>query len=311
MSRSRLLDPVAGKVLDTREIGSPPPYPVLAFSPDGTQLAIGGNGRALLLDLNDGAVHSVALPKLRVTENGQIDKPFGWAGTRYFYADQQLHDPSFPLPLWDYRGAEAMQFRGYQLWACVRPPGSSTVTLRAFVLPHIDAQQYVTKAKATAEMFVLKPGSGIRLDLSGIPLDQQNEVKASLEVRLKEIGYTPDANAAAILYASIDTTGTKGSVSSVNGATVTYTRRPAMLRLVLSGKELWSESWSVTPPFFLKLESGEMPEQYFDRIGVGEPNYTLFKKAPLPSYFPGSSAPQGTFGASDFTPDGIRDSSQK
>jgi hypothetical protein len=49
-----LLDPVARKIVGTRWVGVPPPHPALRFSPDGSKLAIGGNGRAVILNLATG-----------------------------------------------------------------------------------------------------------------------------------------------------------------------------------------------------------------------------------------------------------------
>ena len=52
---------------------------------------------------------------------------------------------------------------------------------------------------------------------------------------------------------------------------------------------------------------GEKEKGVFEISIEGEPNYDLFRKAPIPSFFPGPAAPPGSFGASDFTPAGFKD----
>ncbi len=303
-----LLDPTAGKVTHTRPLGPPPPYPVLAFSANGKNLAVGGNGKAALMDLATGEVRHVTLPKLRVNDTGTYDKLFGWAGDRHLYADHQLHDPNFPLPLWEYSGAEHGQFRGRQLWVCLRPQGTTTSTVRAFTIPHADIEIPFTPATASPGVFALKPGDRVGIDVSGLPISRQNEAKATLEGRLKKIGYVPCAVAPTMLFASIDKDGTKTGVGLVSGGAVTYNRRPARLRLVQNGRELWSEAWAVSPPFFLQAPEGQSVEAYLQDYGVGEPRYDLFSKAPLPAYVPTPARPVMPFGDSAFTADGVKDS---
>jgi hypothetical protein len=298
-----LLDPVGGRVSQPRRVGPPPPHPALAFSPDGSRLAVGGNGKAILMETATGSARHVVLPKLRVNEGGAYDKSFGWAGDRHFYSDRQVHDPGFPVPVWDYGGAEQGQFRGHQLWLAVRAGG--TVTVRPFTLPHVDAQLHITAAKNRPGLFVLKPGAGVRLDLAGIPSEHRDEVKTALETRLRELGYVPDGGAPAVLFASVDPVGTPTSAAYLGGMSVSYVRRPARLRLVLNNRELWAEAWANPAPFSIPFNAD--PAKAVAANRSGEPNYELFAKAPMPAYFAGPSAPQGSLGASEFTAGGLRD----
>ena len=299
-----LLDPTAGRITDVRRIGPPPPYPVLAFNPEGTKLAIGGNGEVLILELSGGSVQHAPLPKLRVTDNGIYDRSFAWAGKGYLYADQQLYDPSFPLPVWEYRGAEQMQVRGWQMWMSISTPKLNTSTIRAFTLPHIDPRSQISSARSNAGQFALKPGDHIRIDVSGVPADRQAEVKAALEKRLKEIGYVPDGNGSATLLATVDIVGIKSSITYVAREPVPFVRHPAKLQLVLNGKELWSEGWSTPPPLFPQPLPNEPMQVCLERCGAGSPNYDLFKIAAIPAYFPIPTAPAVALGSSRLAAEG-------
>jgi hypothetical protein len=87
---------------------------------------------------------------------------------------------------------------------------------------------------------------------------------------------------------------------------VNYLWRPARLRLVLNNRELWAEAWANPAPFAIPFNGSAAAAVAANKSG--EPNYELFAKAPMPAYFPGPAAPQGSLGSSDFTPGGVRDS---
>jgi hypothetical protein len=298
-----LLDPATRKVVGTHWVGTPPPHPALRFSPDGSKLAIGGNGRAVILSLATGHFQHLTLPKLDVNDNGLFDKPFGWAGNSYLLADSLLFDPQLPQPVWEYSPAELVQFRGGRVWACVRPSGSPNVTLRAHALPGPEVEAAVAAAKKKTDAFALHPGSGVKIDVTGVPEDRREETRKALEERLRETGYVPDPKAAATLFASIDHPGTKPTVIYSALGSYTYTKTPARLRLVLKDKELWNEAWAVEAPFTLDVAKGTVLTEYLGKLAIGQPDYKAFALAPLPSHFPGPNAPTTPLGKTDLAKD--------
>jgi len=297
-----LLDTTTLKVIGTRWVGTPPPQPVLAFSPDGTKLAVGGNGRAIFLNLASGQLQHVTLVKLDVNDGGVYDKPFGWAGNAHLFADTSLHDPQLPAPVWDYKGAEFVQFRGGRVWACVRTPGTSTSTIQPFVLPGPEVLSALSTAKSQAGVFGLQPGSGVKIDLTGLPEERRAEVQTMLEQRVREIGFTLDPTSPATLFASVDSPGTKPTVVYSGLGSHQYTKKPARLRLVLNGKELWNDAWAVEPPFTVQIPAGAVLTDHLQKVGMGGPDYKVFGIAPIPSHFPGPHAPAGPLGSTDLFP---------
>jgi NAD(P)-dependent dehydrogenase (short-subunit alcohol dehydrogenase family) len=180
-------------------------------------------------------------------------------------------------------------------------------TLRAFTLPPADAPARVAAAKGSPGTFALKPGDRLRIDVTGIPMERQAAVKTALETRLKEVGYVPDESAPVALAASVDVAGIRTTVTYTADVSGEYVRRPAKLQLVFNGKELWSEAWCAPPPLVPQPAAKERLEKYLERVGAGEPNYDLFKQVPVPAYVAAPTAPVAALGASEFTPDGIRD----
>lgn len=301
-----LVDPVAGTVIGTRWIGSLPQHPALAFNPDGSTLAIGGNGKLLLLNMATGDVRQVLIPKLHVTDTGTYDKPFGWATNRYLLADGHLHDLRFPGSVWDYTGIEHMQFRGSRVWACVRPTGSTTSTLAAYDLPHTQALMRIAVAIDQPNLFALKTGDGIRIDVTGVPESHRGEAQAAIEQRLHALGYQSDPTSPAVLFVSVDTGGTKTSTTYSGYESYSYTKTPAVLRLVVNGKELWSEAWAIEPPFTIRVPVGVTLTDHLKPFTIGEPNYKLFANAPLPSFIPGPQSPTSPFGTSELNSERLK-----
>jgi len=297
-----LLDPATRKITGTRWVGVPPPHAALRFSPDGTKLAIGGNGRAMILNMTTGHFQSIVLPKLDVNDNGLFDRPFDWVGSTYLLADTLLFDLELPQPVWEYSPAELVQFRAGTVWASVRAPGQSSASLQALALPGRGVEEAVAAAKARSGAFALAPGNGIKIDVTGVPEDRRAESLQVLEQRIREVGFTPDPKAAATLFASVDHPGTKPTVAYTGLGSYSYTKKPARLRLVLNNQELWNESWAVEPPFSLELAKGIALSDYLGKLSIGQPDYKAFALAPLPTHFPGPAAPTRPLGKSELLP---------
>jgi hypothetical protein len=135
----------------------------------------------------------------------------------------------------------------------------------------------------------------------------RSQVKADLEKRLRVIGYRPDPAGPAVLTASVDTTGKPARAAYIGGASAQYNDRRARLTLVKDGTELWAQAWTNEPPFSVVIYGKETLQQYFDRHGIGSPDYSLFEKAPIPPMFPGPQFPSFGFGHHEFTPDGLKE----
>ncbi|HJZ57647.1 MAG TPA: hypothetical protein VKE74_21955 [Gemmataceae bacterium] len=304
-----LLDPKTCTVVGTRKIGAPAGEKQLAVNPAGKTVACVAPGRVRFMDLATGQLWDSIIPQM-TNNNGGIPRNFGWAGNDFLMADGHLYDPDLPCPAWTYGRFDTVVFRGREAWAAVAPEAfsnSKTVTIRPFILPHAGVPEAIAAGRNNPNIFTLQPGDMIRIDVSGIPADERAAVKANLEKRFRVIGYRSDPSGTAVLYASVDTIGRPASAAYIGGTTVQYTHRPARLKLVKDGKQLWAQAWVHEPPFSVLLSGNDTLQSHFDRSGIGSPDYGLFERAPIPPMFPGPQFPSWGFGHHEFAPDGLRE----
>jgi hypothetical protein len=293
-----LIDPLNLSVPATCWIGNVPPNPVLAISPDGTRLAMAGNGKLTLLNLTNGELQQPSCPRMHVTDPGNYDKPFSWVGANLLYADGSVFDPRLPAPVWTYSASELVQFQGQRLWAVTQIQGSSSYTLGAQQVPDTSLTALVEEKLREPGVLSLKPGDAVRIEAEGIPEDRRGDVVSALEKRVRESGYRIDPTAATLLRASVVESGVKGIATYAGLEPCPYPKQPAQLRLERGSQELWSESWAIEAPVAMKVLQGMTLFDQLIKSSVGGPNYNLFSLAPIPAHLPGERAPTAPLGRS-------------
>ena len=100
--------------------------------------------------------------------------------------------------------------------------------------------------------------------------------------------------------------GIKATIAYSGLDTFTYTKKPAQLRLVLNGKELWSESWAVEPPYKIRTVPGATLADHFKEPAFGEPNYALFAAAPIPAFVPNPQCARAPIGTTELIPERVK-----
>lgn len=300
-----LLDPAAGTVVGVRPVGPAPQPAALAVSPGAATLAVGGHDRVALLDLATGTTREGVFPKDR-TDRPRVPEAFGWAGEKFLLADTFLYRPDVPVPVWDYGGVAAARCLGRQTWVVVKW-FDKVATVRPFELPETGVEARVAAAVARPGVFVLRPGDGVRVDVSGLPEGRQEQVRADLERRLREVGYRPDPDpdAGAAVYATLDPAAE--AVKTYDGYDpVGYTRQPARVKLVKGALTLWEQAAAVDPPPRYSVLAAKKSVEEFVR-GHGGPDWGLFARAAIPPVVYGRGKPLFAFGSSELHPTGIVD----
>jgi hypothetical protein len=217
----------------------------------------------------------------------QLPPAFGWAGSDHLYLNGQLYDFHTPIPVWSYGRPDWASVHGGQVWAVADGTDERGAALQSFTLPQPGLQVRIDAAFRKANVFVLRPGDPVRIDVSGLAAEKHDEIRALLERRARELGYRPAANAAVVLQASEDKTGStehrhyghRNLVGFVTDSmTFTFTKRQAHFRILHGGEVLVEKSGYVFPPDVITYHSG-MSTHLSE---YGGPQYAIFAETPIP-----------------------------
>jgi hypothetical protein len=281
--------------------------PRLAFSPSGRRLACIAQSKLLVWDVANGnLLQDMDVHGIHIFTG--IDFPhenYVLGGNKF------LIDIENQLKVWTYEGHDQVATIGeWTLFGVMdsRKPGA----LLAAKLPHRAATDLQKKAASDPSLFLLRPGTKVKLDVAGIAdAAQKTQVTKDLAERLRLIDCTADPAGTLTLSASIE--GPKQQTLSLRNAgdyqVQAYTSRVQILH---EGKPLWQTSSTNVPGgpvIFFDLKEGENIGTWLKKRE--KPDYTLFSRVELPKYLqkpaPNATSPTGslTLGTSRMTTAGI------
>ncbi|MGE0607607.1 MAG: SHD1 domain-containing protein [Pirellulales bacterium] len=281
-------------------------WPCLNFSPSGKRLACIAFDKVLAWDVPSGKLErTVPASGLNI----HSDVVFAFTDESTILANSQfLIDLDNQLKLWTYTGHE--QVRGAAGWTFlgVTAGENATGTLIAAQLPHTAAKELLKKALTDPSLFILKAGTAVKLNVTGIAdAAQQARVAEGLTARLKAIDCTVDPNAPLELSASVE--GPKQrEVSYIGSGDYKVQEYIVRVRFIYQGQPAWETS-STNVPGFIVLGRGENIEGYLR--AHEKPNYDFFENVELPKFLQKPSTGTGagnslTLGQSQVGPSGIK-----
>ena len=327
-----ILDLVKGEVVCARPLqGGPLPWPQLSFSPSGKKLGCLSTTKLFVYDAASGQFE-------REVVSPTVMKPgeMAWASDELFLAARQtLIDVTTGLQVWNYLGIEALASAGGQFWliasASDRDAGAAIPTK----LPQPAAVAAMEKARNDPTFFALKPGSVLKLDVSGVEDEsKRDEVTKSLTSQAEKAGFKIGEDGTVTLSAST----AKGKVETLvvtsgGGGPFGMPRPPfggpfgppggrgkgteykvqeynSRLSIKSGGKELWQYSLGSIPngysPFGNTIERRQ-DQTVADYIkeNYEKPNYSVFSRVELPKLLT-RDANRATLGSSHLSPSGLR-----
>lgn len=302
-----LLDPVSMRIVSATRIGTPPKDAVLAFHPSGSRLAAIGNGRTTVIELFTGKVWSAMMAELKTeSQHDWADMPpaCGWVGDKYIFFKGDLYDLDMPVPVWHYSWADWANVEGRSVWAIVDHPRDPQVLLRPFTLPHPGMANKLHTLLLTSNLFVLRPGDAVRVDVTGMPTTRQADIKQTLERRFQQQGYVIDPGAGVVVKASVDSQP-KIETVDYGGTKYSYQSRTARLDILKAGKSIWNTTGCTHPPFMIWYNTRD---GLADTVrNYGNPDYTIFTDKPLPGVIRAEKNHGGALGHSSFHVHGIEE----
>jgi hypothetical protein len=279
-------------------------WPNLAFSPTGKKLACISRDSLIVWDVATGKLERT-IPPVAINAHAQIDYP--WEG--YVLAGgKYLVDVENQLKLWTYDGPEKVRSAGDWTFFATTDGEKNPGSLVAARIPQPAALDLLKKALNDPALFVLKSGTTVKINVSGIrDASQQGRVQEALARRLKTIGCQAGANGTIELVATID--GPKErTVSFFGSGDYKMQEYYSKAQFVYQGQPAW-ETGSTNVPGIVTLKQGE-------NIGTvlkarEKPDYDFFDRVELPKFLqkPAAGAGPGrslTLGQSQVTTTGIR-----
>ena len=138
---------------------------------------------------------------------------------------------------------------------------------------------------ADPEFFVLKPGSGVKIQVDGIAdPSRRDEVSRALAQKMDSVGAKVNPSASLEVVASTELGKQRDIAYQTFGrgfGTQNYKVQEYISRIkfVYQGKVAW-ESSSYNIPRFVKLRNGQTMEQYLKE--QEKPNYEFFSRVEIP-----------------------------
>lgn len=300
-----LLDMAAGKVL-ARLPAEKMGLTSLAFSPDGRFLAGVGGDTLWIWDVAAGSLHrEVNIDRLTSM------RPVAWADPEYVLVDG-LNGPALVhadsrIPAWQYTDASLATAAGGITWFYLSVFGGGEAIVGAD-LPHAAAEAALKQAMADPNFFLLKPGSTVALDASGIPAADRAAVTAALRKRITEAGFKIAASAPVVVKASMSRGQSREiryrSFGSFNEETHSVQEYVLAVAFVSNGAAVWESKGVHFPaPFFASLKQDQTIAELLRESD--KPSYEFYNSVRLPKFIPRPSD-QAVLGTSAVTLQGIR-----
>jgi len=304
-----VLDVTSGTVVAMQEFQQHLGAPVFAFTPGGTRLVCGTHDRVLVWDVATGALYrEIPLAGARVQVGENLLCP---SEDHLLAGNSVLVDIDSQAKLWTYRGPEAGAMLGGVCWFLVSPHDAAGALVPT-VLPHPAAQEQIQKAMQSADFFVVKPGSSVKVNVSALADPAERErAGAALTKKLEANGCQVGPNGSIELVASVETGqrrqlsyGSHGPFFRGGSVSYSFQEYASRLKFVSQGQTLWEIAGTNNPGFMIHLKQGETIEQYLK--AREHPNYDFFSSVEIPKMVQKSSQGGNTIGTSQVTVAGIQ-----
>jgi hypothetical protein len=255
-------------------------WPNLLFSPGQSKLGMAAHDRLLVWDFATGELYR-EMPYNGLHVMGNITWP---SEEHVLLGNRYLIDLENQVKLWDYDGGDFAQQIGGMTWFVVSD-GQKPGALMGAQLPPPAVKDALAKAMSQPDFFVLKPGTTVKIDVSGVDAAGKDFVEKALAARLKEAGFDSGPSGTIDLIAQTEI----GQPRQITYRTIgpgrgseTYTVRDYYCRVkfLYKGQEVWQTMIGSGPGGFVRLGQNETMEQYLRKSEKF--NFDWFGKVDLP-----------------------------
>jgi hypothetical protein len=297
-----VLDLAAGRVVALQTTPQTQ-FPTLAFSPSGKWIACAAFDKLYVWDTATGK---------QERESGYYGLHVGgqalWTDDDHILlGNRTLFDLETQVKLWEYNGGELVQYLGGKVWFEVSQDDRAPGAIVPATVPQANVTAALKKAMAESDFFVLKPGTTVAIDVSGLAdADQRDKVRTALEEKLKandcQVGESGTITLAALTEVGKERDVSYHTFGRPGSRTYKVKEHFSRLKFLYQGKPAWETS-AGNVPFFVRLKEDQTMQQYLKEHE--KPNYDWFTKVELPKLL---TKPTGrpTLGTSQVTTAGVR-----
>lgn len=188
-----LIETASGKTVGTLEGIGKFENEKYSFSPNGRKIASCGDTMIRIWDATTGK------PEEAFVVGGAYSSSsvnFSWVGDQYLMVDGELIDITLPAPVWVYAGfIDNISYFGGQFWYMTGTLRGSSRTLVGVKLPHKKALDQFSDNKNDHDRFIVQPGMTVTLKMDSSISRDQEEIRRSVEEKLRNNGLTLASNA--------------------------------------------------------------------------------------------------------------------
>ncbi|WP_437205662.1 SHD1 domain-containing protein [Planctomicrobium sp. SH664] len=270
-----LLDVNTAELLGTAPMADGMLPQSLSFGPSGDRLAGIGGERTVIWNLSDASVIS-DFPLLRAGgEAALVKDDFLLVG------HQKLYDISNQIALWNYLGGQKAASAGGTTFFAVQNSGENGM-LMVGELPHQKAVDALEQAQQRSDLFALKPGGEIALDLSGLPADLRDTVQQDFTSKLAKYRISIREGAPATLKAGIRQQNKQQDyiIFGKGRESFSVNEQISFAQIMVDGKIAWGQQASNVPAG-VRTKEGESFQDALNRI-TEKPNVKFFENVRLP-----------------------------
>lgn len=285
-------------------------WPNLAFSPGQKRLGMAAFDRLFVWDFENGELYR-EMPYQGMFVHGHITWP---SDDHVLLGNRYLIDLENEVRLWDYQGGEFVHQYGGTTWFVVSD-GQKPGALLGAQLPPPAVKDALAKAMAAPDFFVLKPGTVVKIDVSGVDAAGKEFVEKALVARLKEAGFESGPNGTIDLVAQTEI-GPQREVSYHTFGqfgSKTYNVRDyfSRVKFVYKGQQVWQTGIGSVPGF-VHLGQNETMEDFLKKSEKF--NFDWFGKVDVPKLLQkpqeatngNNASPVATVGSTRLTTAGAR-----
>lgn len=241
-----------------------------AFSPSGKRFAASSQQKLMIWDVATGeVVFEGDIPGIALAYGLHFP-----AEDFVLLSNETLVEWASGIKVWQYSGGGPRRTVG----------GFTYIAADAVVpveMPHAEAKRLLEEAKKESDLFVVKKGTPLAIDVTEVPQQYQNEVKESLAKQIQGINCTLAASAPVTVKAIIS--GPKEeTVSYFSAGSFVMNKYTSTIQFEFQGKTIWSSSQSNVPGA-LTSPREKSYQQQIDEAGA-KPNLRFFGYANFPEY---------------------------